>query len=406
MVEIERRARAPCPARTRLDWDHSSLRLAVLPALGPARSLALSRPGRGGGGMAGRRHGAASLVLCAALLLARLDAEGATTGKDVWAEKWCELNDCYGIREAEQRQGALAKVEREHRKATRRYRATGEIKALNSEAVATAWFGYDGPTLDHPAFPGVAAEHAERAERAHEEHALGVRKVVQQRTIAPPQPGGGYLLPDSSEATQLAVREQDDSAIGVARRRHGVMKEQLRMDCMYGYAQESDGNGGFVYGGGRTTVPKAPKGCAAGSVWQDDGRGGVNLVSRTAEAAGSVWRKVNGTDREWWEDVEPVPKNVPWVQSWKQYRSAQLIPYKQRAPPPCSPGAPSPPSTPVTHVVFWRATCCCRLLCLRRMVSPAPIYLRCVRAPTDVQRGRLRRGVLQEGAGHRRRLRR
>jgi hypothetical protein len=289
--------------------------------------------------MAVRRRRTA-ILLCAALVLAGLDADAATTGQDVWAEKWCELNDCFGIREAEQRQGALAKVALEHRKATRRYRATGEVKAINSEAVTTAWFGYDGPTLDHPAFPGVAAEHAERAERAHEAHALGVRKVVEQRTIAPPRPGGGYLLPSSDEATQLAVSEQDDSAIGVARRRHDVMKEQLRIDCMYGYAQEQDGRGGFIYGGGRTTVPKAPKGCAAGSVWQDNGKGGVHLASRTAESAGSVWRKVNGTDREWWEDVAPPPKDVPWVTTWKQHRSRQLLPYKQAAPPPCTPGEP------------------------------------------------------------------
>jgi hypothetical protein len=186
--------------------------------------------------------------------------------------------------------------------------------------------------------PGVAAEHAERAERLHEENALGIRKVVQQRMISPPQPGGGYLLPSSDEASQLAVRELDDSAVGMARRRHNYMKEQLRMDCMYGYDQEGDGHGGFTYGGGRTTVPKAPKGCAAGSVWQDNGRGHVELTSRTAESLGSVWRKVNGTDREWWEDVAPPPKNTPWVQSWQQWRSQQLKPYKRGAPPPCSPG--------------------------------------------------------------------
>lgn len=217
-------------------------------------------------------RGAAGVVLFALLVIASLDGHAASTNKDVWAEKWCELNDCYGIRAAEQRQGAVAKVEKEHRKATRRYRTTGEVKAINSEHVAVAYFGYDGPTLDHPAFPGVAAEHAERAERAHEENALGIRKVVQQRTISPPQPGGGFLLPSSDEAGQLAVRALDDSTIGMARRRHSAMKEQLRMDCMYGYDQEGDGHGGFTYGGGRTTVPKAPKGCAAGSVWQVRGR--------------------------------------------------------------------------------------------------------------------------------------
>ena len=100
------------------------------------------------------RSRAAGSVLCVVLVFASLDGHAASTNKDVWAEKWCELNDCYGIRAAEERQGAVAKVEKEHRKATRRYRATGEVKAINAEHVAVAYFGYDGPTLDHPAFPG------------------------------------------------------------------------------------------------------------------------------------------------------------------------------------------------------------------------------------------------------------
>ena len=288
--------------------------------------------------MWGRERTGARLVLCATVLFASMDGHSASTSKDVWAEKWCELNDCFGVREAEQREGAMAKVAKEHRKATRRYQATGEVKAINGEQVASAYFGYDGPTLDHPAFPGVAAEHAERAERQHEENALGFRRIVKQRTISPPQPGGGYLLPSSDEANHLAVRELDDSAVGIARRRFDVMKEQLRMDCMYSYAQKLDGHGGFVYGGGRTSVPTIPKGCAAGSVWHDDGRGGVSLASRTAESLGSVWRKVNGTDFEWWENVAPPPEGVPYAKSWKQVRSEQLIPYKQKAPPPCTPG--------------------------------------------------------------------
>eukprot|EP00277_Geminigera_cryophila_P029574 CAMPEP_0179488148 /NCGR_PEP_ID=MMETSP0799-20121207/63871_1 /TAXON_ID=46947 /ORGANISM="Geminigera cryophila, Strain CCMP2564" /LENGTH=74 /DNA_ID=CAMNT_0021303455 /DNA_START=20 /DNA_END=241 /DNA_ORIENTATION=+ len=74
-----------------------------------------------------------------------MDGHSASTSKDVWAEKWCELNDCFGVREAEQREGAMAKVAKEHRKATRRYQATGEVKAINGEQVASAYFGYDGP---------------------------------------------------------------------------------------------------------------------------------------------------------------------------------------------------------------------------------------------------------------------
>ena len=47
------------------------------------------------------------------------------------------------------------------------------------------------------------------------------------------------------------MREVEESAVAIARRRHGVMKEQLRMGCMYEYDQEAWGDGGFKYGGGR-----------------------------------------------------------------------------------------------------------------------------------------------------------
>ena len=39
-----------------------------------------------------------------------------------------------------------------------KHAATGEVKAIRGESTKYAYFGYDGPTLDHPAFPGVAAE--------------------------------------------------------------------------------------------------------------------------------------------------------------------------------------------------------------------------------------------------------
>jgi hypothetical protein len=61
------------------------------------------------------RSRAAGAVLCVVLVFASLDGHAASTNKDVWAEKWCELNDCYGIRAAEERQGAVAKVDREAR---------------------------------------------------------------------------------------------------------------------------------------------------------------------------------------------------------------------------------------------------------------------------------------------------
>ncbi len=63
------------------------------------------------------------------------------------------------------------------------------------------------------------------------------------------------------------------------------------MSCMYEYNQNPDGKGGFILG--QITSIKSPvRGCAAGSVWEDDSNGRVILSSRTAESLGSVWRKV------------------------------------------------------------------------------------------------------------------
>jgi len=78
------------------------------------------------------------------------------------------------------------------------------------------------------------------------------------------------------------------------------------MGCMYEYGQTPDGHGGFLWGR-ITTLKEQVKGCAAGSVWKDQG-GGVRLASRTAESAQSVWRKINGSDSEWWENVADLPK--------------------------------------------------------------------------------------------------
>ena len=273
--------------------------------------------------------------MAVALVLVR--HAGFADGRDDWAEKWCELNDCHGIKAAEQARDANAKVEREFKKAQRRYEATGEIRAVKSEAVLHALFQYDGPTIDHPAFPGVAAEHGERAERRHEQAAIEYRKEVEQRAIAPPTPSGGYLLPGTETAKGLAVRDDTSSAVGAAKRRHTMMTEELRMGCMYEYGQTPDGHGGYIMG--RITTLKEPvRGCAAGSVWKDQGGGGVRLASRTAESAQSVWRKVNGTDREWFEDIEDLPKGFVGPPTHDQVRAKKLKPYKTRAPPPCAPG--------------------------------------------------------------------
>eukprot|EP00291_Cryptomonas_curvata_P015703 CAMPEP_0172152946 /NCGR_PEP_ID=MMETSP1050-20130122/1144_1 /TAXON_ID=233186 /ORGANISM="Cryptomonas curvata, Strain CCAP979/52" /LENGTH=264 /DNA_ID=CAMNT_0012821373 /DNA_START=70 /DNA_END=861 /DNA_ORIENTATION=+ len=259
-----------------------------------------------------------------------------TSADEKWAEKWCELNDCYGIRAAESNKVAMAKVEREARKALRRYQTTGEIKAIRTEVVEGAYFQYDGPVLDHPAFPGVAQEHALRSERKHEAFAVAARDMIEKRSLSPPSPTGGYISPESDDAKELAVRENMDSGIAIARRRHSVMREKTRMSCMYEYNQNPDGKGGFVLGQ-ITSIKSVVSGCAAGSVWEDDSNGRVILSSRTAESLGSVWRKVNGSDREWFEDAGEVPRDRPWVESWHQWRGAQIRPYKDRAPPPCAP---------------------------------------------------------------------
>lgn len=106
--------------------------------------------------------------------------------------------------------------------------------------------------------PGVANEHAERAERRNEAFAIEQRKKAEVRSVSPPEPTEGYLLPSSKEATQLAVRDQvqtvtylcaahaihgpdvrlqEDTAVGMARRRHQIMKEEVRIGCMYEYGQ-------------------------------------------------------------------------------------------------------------------------------------------------------------------------
>ena len=116
-----------------------------------------------------------------------------------------------------------------------------------------------------------------------------------------------------------AVRENMDSSISIARRRHSVMRcprrsitvrryprpndgaeprrrEKTRMSCMYEYNQNPDGKGGFVLGQ-ITSIKSVVGGCAAGSVWEDDQSGRVHLASRTAESLGSVWRKVPARPR-------------------------------------------------------------------------------------------------------------
>jgi len=89
------------------------------------------------------------------------------------------------------------------------------------------------------------------------------------------------------------------------------------MSCMYDYGKEKLPNGMYKHTS-ITTMPTSVRGCAAGSVWHQDASGGVSLASRTAESMASVWRKINGTEREWFEDVYMGEKGQPWVKSKKQ----------------------------------------------------------------------------------------
>jgi len=167
-------------------------------------------------------------VLLACGVALSLEA-GVENERDDWAEKWCELNDCNGVKAAEHTRAVSARLEREQNKAQRRYEATGEIRAVKSEALQHALFAYDGPTLDHPAHPGVAAALGERAERSNEAFAVAARWNVEARAILPADPTGGYLLPGTEEANHLAVRHEHSLAVGAAQRRHSMMKEELRI---------------------------------------------------------------------------------------------------------------------------------------------------------------------------------
>lgn len=40
---------------------------------------------------------------------------------ETWAQKWCELNDCYGVKERAKAQTAMEKMDSEYRKVARRY---------------------------------------------------------------------------------------------------------------------------------------------------------------------------------------------------------------------------------------------------------------------------------------------
>lgn len=71
---------------------------------------------------------------------------GPSWSKD-WADHWCEINDCKGVKAAEAKDEKIESHNKEVRIATRRYYATGEIRAIKSEHVKTSFFQYDGYIL-------------------------------------------------------------------------------------------------------------------------------------------------------------------------------------------------------------------------------------------------------------------
>lgn len=89
-----------------------------------------------------RAAGTCSAALALALALLALQL-GPSWSKD-WADHWCEINDCKGLKAAEAKDEKVEAHSKEVRIATRRYYATGEIRAIKSEHVKAAFFQYDG----------------------------------------------------------------------------------------------------------------------------------------------------------------------------------------------------------------------------------------------------------------------
>lgn len=101
------------------------------------------------------------------------------------------------------------------------------MRAIKTSSVQAAYFQYDGPSIDHPAFPGVANEIAQKLERKHEKFALEARKQAAINALNPPRPSGGYLLPGDKAVKDLAVTSMEASSAAVARRRHQKMKDEV-----------------------------------------------------------------------------------------------------------------------------------------------------------------------------------
>jgi hypothetical protein len=66
------------------------------------------------------KHGLSWSLPLALFVQVLLPSIGAEMKDESWAQKWCELNDCYGVKERAKAQTAMEKMDSEHRKVTRR----------------------------------------------------------------------------------------------------------------------------------------------------------------------------------------------------------------------------------------------------------------------------------------------
>lgn len=59
----------------------------------------------------------AAVMLATAWVTSKAEAKAQT---ESWADKWCELNDCYGVKERERMGSARERIEKDERNAARR----------------------------------------------------------------------------------------------------------------------------------------------------------------------------------------------------------------------------------------------------------------------------------------------
>lgn len=63
---------------------------------------------------------AAGILVPLAVILCARPSAANKAAVDSWADKWCELNDCFGVKERQQASATIEFVEKEERRVTRR----------------------------------------------------------------------------------------------------------------------------------------------------------------------------------------------------------------------------------------------------------------------------------------------